>query len=56
VPTRKSEPEIHCANCGHLENEHGTSGTRPCLAMKGDLLHREFCACGQFRARMTKAA
>ena len=50
------EPEVRCAKCGHLELEHGKTGTRPCLSMVGDLLKREFCSCSRFTAGMTKAA
>lgn len=52
----KQEPEARCRACRHLENEHGTTGTRPCLAMVGDLLDREFCACDEFRTAMRQAA
>ena len=55
---RKAEqsPEVLCASCGHTESQHGTTGSRPCLAMTGDLLAREFCSCDRFTAKMPKAA
>jgi hypothetical protein len=53
---QKPETVSRCAVCGHLENEHGTTGTQPCLAMVGDLLEREFCACDEFRVAMRKVA
>jgi hypothetical protein len=53
---KHQEAEVRCAVCKHLESEHGTSGTRPCLSMVGDLLQREFCACDHFQAGMTMAA
>jgi hypothetical protein len=49
-------PEPKCERCGHLESEHGQSGTRPCLAMVGDLLNRKFCRCNRFKALLRKAA
>jgi len=52
----KQEPERRCRTCRHPESEHGTTGTRPCLAMVGDLLARQFCACDEFRTAMSKAA
>ena len=52
----KPEAEIRCRACRHLEREHGTTGTHPCLAMVGDLLDRQFCACDEFRAALRKAA
>ena len=52
----KKEPERRCRTCRHLESEHGTTGTHPCLAMVGDLLDRQFCACDEFRTAMSKAA
>jgi hypothetical protein len=48
--------EIRCANCNHLEREHGTTGTRPCLAMVGDLLDRDFCPCDEFRGVVARLA
>ena len=55
---RKAEqsPEVLCASCGHPESQHGTTGSRPCLAMTGDLMAREFCTCDRFTGKMTKAA
>ena len=54
---REGEPPVEkCSRCGHLETEHGTTGSRPCLAMKGDLLHREFCQCDAFHGKLGKAA
>ncbi|HTS66212.1 MAG TPA: hypothetical protein VMH28_29515 [Candidatus Acidoferrales bacterium] len=47
---------MRCARCHHLEAEHGKTGTRPCLAMVGDLLEREFCSCDEFQVRLSKAA
>ncbi|SPF53025.1 hypothetical protein SBA4_5390005 [Candidatus Sulfopaludibacter sp. SbA4] len=49
-------PENRCAHCGHLESEHGTTGTHPCLAMVGDLVDRDFCPCDAFRPKLSKAA
>lgn len=43
------EPEKRCVHCGHLESEHGRTGTRPCLAMIGDLLDRDFCSCEELK-------
>lgn len=54
--SREPQPVIICVRCGHLESQHGTSGLRPCLAMVGDLLHREFCKCDGFRAAVNRAA
>lgn len=55
--TRSTEgPESRCVKCGHLQSEHGTTGTRPCLAMVGDLLHRRFCSCDEFHAKLHSAA
>jgi hypothetical protein len=48
------EPERLCV-CNHLESEHGTSGTRPCLATVGDLLNRDFCTCDELRTGVAKA-
>jgi hypothetical protein len=56
MPNKKSEPEVRCAACHHLESEHGKTGTHPCLAMVGELLAREFCRCDQFRTAVRKAA
>jgi hypothetical protein len=50
------EPEVRCLACGHLEQDHGATGTRPCLAMVGDLLEREFCQCDRFCGEIRKAA
>jgi len=50
------KPVETCVQCGHSEQEHGHTGTHPCLAMVGDLLHREFCACNAYRAKIRKAA
>lgn len=47
---------MRCARCRHLESEHAPSGTRPCLAVVGDLLEREFCKCDEYLARGAKAA
>ena len=52
----KVTPDRKCANCGHTESEHAGTGTRPCLAMVGDLVERAFCACDEFRAKAAKAA
>jgi cytochrome c553 len=49
-------PEAVCARCHHTESEHGKTGSRPCLAMIGDLLTREFCACNEFKEGLRKAA
>jgi hypothetical protein len=47
---------VHCANCGHTENEHGRSGTKPCLATVGHLADLGFCLCDEFRPKAKKAA
>jgi hypothetical protein len=54
--TSQPEPDARCLICGHLEQEHGCTGTRPCLMMVGDLLEREFCECDRFRGEIRKAA
>ena len=43
------EPVERCIRCGHLASEHGKTGTRPCLAMIGDLLDRAFCPCDELQ-------
>jgi len=53
---REQQPIEMCAQCGHPETDHGTTGFRPCLAMVGDVLHREFCKCDSFRKSARKAA
>jgi len=55
---RKAEQptEVLCLFCGHPESAHGTTGHRPCLAMTGDVLAREFCTCDGFIAGVPKAA
>jgi hypothetical protein len=50
------KPERVCAGCGHTESQHGATGTKPCLAMVGDVLVRDFCPCDQFREQLSKAA
>ncbi|MDR3698365.1 MAG: hypothetical protein P4L56_01940 [Candidatus Sulfopaludibacter sp.] len=52
----EQSPELVCAACGHRESQHGTTGSKPCLAMTGDLLAREFCSCDRFTADWSKAA
>jgi hypothetical protein len=49
-------PEVLCARCHHPESEHGKTGFRPCLAMVGDLVKREFCTCNEFRAAIARKA
>jgi hypothetical protein len=44
-----SEPLVRCISCGHLASEHGKTGTKPCLAMTGDLLDRHFCPCDELK-------
>jgi hypothetical protein len=56
MSTVSSPPEVRCVSCHHLESEHGKTGTRPCLAMVGDLLTREFCRCDNFHVAVSKAA
>jgi hypothetical protein len=57
VPSKKDlKAQPRCAVCGHLESEHGATGTRPCLAMAGELLERNFCSCDFFVAKAAKAA
>ena len=46
-------PAARCAVCRHAESEHGKTGTRPCLAMVGSLLRREFCACDRYQSKAT---
>jgi len=46
---KAEENQVRCSACGHLETEHGMTGTRPCLAVAADLLDRHFCACDQFQ-------
>ena len=50
------QSETLCVSCGHTESQHGTTGSRPCLAMSGDLVAREFCVCDHFSVAMPKAA
>ena len=45
--SKRGEPVERCVRCGHLESEHGRTGTRPCLAMIGYLLDRHFCPCDE---------
>jgi hypothetical protein len=54
--SKKVEPEVRCANCGHPETEHGRTGTRPCLATVGDLSDLGFCACDDFRPKGRRSA
>ncbi len=61
MPSRTAQkpehsPELVCAACGHLESQHGATGSKPCLAMTGELLAREFCPCDRFIADWSKAA
>ena len=57
VPSKKdSRTQPRCAMCDHFESEHGATGTRPCLAMVGELLVRNFCSCDNFVAKVAKAA
>lgn len=53
--SKLQEPVEHCIRCGHLESEHGRSGTRPCLAMVGDLLDRRFCKCDRLITAVASA-
>jgi hypothetical protein len=53
---KSKETEARCTVCGHLESEHATTGTRPCLATVGELLVRDFCSCDVFRLKVAKAA
>src|SRR5215472_13906421 len=55
-PSRPLLTEVRCAKCKHLESEHGRTGLRPCLAMVGDLLDRDFCTCNEFRVAIGRAA
>jgi hypothetical protein len=43
------EPVKHCLQCGHLESEHGKTGTRPCLAVIGNGVDRQFCPCDELK-------
>jgi len=45
----RTAPEARCSVCRHKESEHGRTGTRPCLAMTGPILKRDFCACDRFQ-------
>ncbi|HUA61958.1 MAG TPA: hypothetical protein VML19_24590 [Verrucomicrobiae bacterium] len=45
-------PVARCMVCRHLETEHGKTGTRPCLAMVGTLLRRDFCSCDRFQSNI----
>src|ERR1017187_4032998 len=58
IHSRSERPEgqRECANCGHGESEHGTTGTRPCLATVGTLFDPDFCPCDEFRPMVAKAA
>ena len=47
--SKDRRPAKRCIYCGHLESEHGSTGTRPCLAMIGDLLDRRFCPCDDLK-------
>jgi hypothetical protein len=53
---KKAQPEVRCVNCGHPEQEHGRTGTRPCLATVGDISDLGFCACDDFRPKVQRAA
>jgi hypothetical protein len=39
-----------------LEQEHGRTGTRPCLATVGDLADLGFCTCDEFRPKVRRVA
>ena len=57
IPSRsKRAPENPCANCGHPETEHGTTGTRPCLAAVGEFPNRDFCRCDHFRPQPARGS
>src|SRR5215831_4245858 len=58
IPSRskKTQPEVLCATCGHAELEHGRTGTRPCLASVGELADLGFCRCDEFRPKAQRAA
>jgi len=45
-------PVARCTVCRHLETQHGKTGTRPCLAMVGPLLRRDFCSCDRFHSNI----
>jgi len=50
-PKVSNDPaEVVCTRCHHTESEHGKTGSRPCIAMVGDLVTREFCKCDSFQA------
>ncbi len=56
APRPEKAPDLLCATCGHPESQHGATGSKPCLAMTGDLLEREFCQCERFTTDLSKAA
>ena len=45
-----------CLNCGHRASEHGHNGSRPCLAVVGELGRRQFCACDELKLKAALAA
>ena len=52
----QAEPEVRCLACDHLEREHGTTGTPPCLTMVGDMMERQLCQCRGLRRVIRQAA
>ena len=50
------EAERVCMSCNHPESQHGSTGTRPCLASVGNLFDPDFCPCDEFRPKVAKAA
>ncbi len=55
--SRQAKPEERqCGRCGHLESQHGVTGSRPCLATVGTLLDSDFCPCDQFEPKVAQAA
>jgi hypothetical protein len=46
---KKQNITVHlCARCRHPESDHGKTGSRPCMAVIGELGKREFCPCDKF--------
>ena len=50
------EPVKRCLQCGHLESEHGKTGTRPCLAVIGNGGDRQFCPCDELKTSAARGS
>ena len=48
--------EPRCTRCGHVESKHGRTGSRPCMAVIGELAKRELCHCDEFHVKAALAA